>query len=164
LFSADEANVRDRLDAINRALFDIEFTREDFNATREKLSREFGCKASVNDTLWRMLNLIDKPDKDYQIRKFIYFAMSYILLWEGKSSNEVMAKFHRMDLLNAKVNTPGLVAVIHTRNDEYVCDECKKLSKMTFTIDEALRDMPIPHKCTNENCRCGYGFKFPDKD
>lgn len=162
LFTEDEANVIDRLDDINRALSDIEFTREDFNATREKLSREFGSKVSVNDTLWRMLTLINKPDKGYQVRKFIYFAMSYILRWEGKNTNEIMTRFHKMDLLYAKEISPNFVAIIHTSNDEYVCNECKKLSKMTFTIDEALRDMPIPHKCTNETCRCGYAFRLPD--
>lgn len=45
-----------------------------------------------------------------------------------------------------------IVVVILTCNDEFVCDECKILSKMTFAIDEALETMPIPNKCTNENC------------
>ena len=73
-----------------------------------------------------------------------------------------MAEFHRLDLLHAKEHTPMLEARILTRNDDLVCDECRELSKKIFTIDEALKTMPIPHKCTNENCRCTWGFQIPD--
>jgi hypothetical protein len=78
-----------------------------------------------------------------------------------------MAKVHRMDLLNIKElnRTSGIqmVARVLTANDELVCEECRKLSKMTFTIDEALATMPIPNNCLNGNCRCGYAFDFLKK-
>lgn len=44
---------------------------------------------------------------------------------------------------------------IYNVNDDFVCDECKKLEGIEFTFDEA----PIlPHaKCTREGgCRCYY--------
>jgi len=57
-----------------------------------------------------------------------------------------------------------MVGKILTRNDDLVCDECKKLSDMTFTIDEFLKTMPVPHKCTNAKCRCWYGLEIADLD
>jgi len=168
LFTSDEANVRDLLDKINRTLFDIEITRQYFNSTRQKLSNEFGIKASINDTIWRILNLINTPKKSFQQRKFIYLAMSHILRMENKSTNEVMAKFHQMDLLEIKefMKDSGLdvVVKIQTCNDEFVCDECRKLSKIIFTIDEALKTMPIPNMCTNESCRCSWAIQFSEYD
>lgn len=164
LFAEDEAKVRDWLESVNRTLFDFEISREKFNSIRQGLSKKFGLKASVNDTLWRILNSVNTPDKSYQSRKFIYLAMKGILRKEGKKTHEIMVQAHRMDLLDAKENTPNLVAIILTCNDDYVCDECKKLSTMTFTIDEALETMPIPYSCTTENCRCGYAFTYADDD
>jgi len=77
-----------------------------------------------------------------------------------------MAKAHRMDLLRMKELNKNsgieMVVKINTANDEYVCEECRKLSKMVFTIDKALETMPIPNNCTNENCRCWYVFDFPN--
>jgi len=166
LFTEDEANVRDRLESINRTLLDFEITRQNFNSTRQRLSKEFSLRASVNDTVWRILNTINTPDRSYQNRKFIYLAMEEILRSEGKNTNDIMAKVHKMDLLEMKELNKNsgikMVAKIHTANDEFVCDECRKLSEKVFTVDEALKTMPIPHRCTNENCRCGWGFELPD--
>jgi len=81
---------------------------------------------------------------------------------EGRIYNEASAKVFRKELL--KMKSSGMVVKIQTRKDEYVCDECKRLSKMVFTVDEALEIMPIPHKCTNASCRCTYGYDFPDSD
>lgn len=168
LFAEDEANVRDGLESVNRRLFDYEITREEFNQIREELSKEFGLIASVNDTLWRILNSINTPDKSYQDRKFIYMAMDDILRGEGKSSNEILAKVCEMELLGNKELSENLginlVVKSKTVNDSYVCDECKKLSEETFTIDEALETMPIPHRCTNDVCRCYWTFTPPGYD
>jgi|LSQX01.2.fsa_nt_gb hypothetical protein len=38
------------------------------------------------------------------------------------------------------------------------CDSCKELSKMKFTLDQAKKELPLPHaKCTHDyGCRCCY--------
>jgi hypothetical protein len=162
LFTEDEVNVRDSLDKCNRSIYDYEITRDKFNQTREKLSQEFGCVASVNDTLWRILNSINTPDKSYQDRKFIYFVMAEILEKEAKSTKEIMTQARKMELLDIK--SMGFkkvkIQVYGGVIDDYVCDECKKLNNKVLTIDEALKTMPIPNRCKNEQCRCSYGAYF----
>lgn len=178
LYTEEEKDIKDWLDSYN--IKELGITRDEFNKSRQELSKEFGFIASVNDTFWRILTTINTPDKSFSYRKLVYLAMTHILKMEGKSTDEVMAKAQKMEIAEGKIaneesakafieellKVKGLndrsgtqmVGRILTCNDEHVCDECKKISKMIFTIEEALEAMPIPHKCTNIRCRCYYGF------
>lgn len=164
LYTKEEKDIRDWL----RRVEDLGITRKMFNDEREKLSERFGLKASINDTAWTILNSINTPNKSYQDRKFIYLAMAHILQLEDKSTKEIMVQAHKMDLLEMKelVDNSGIemMGKILTCNDDLVCDECRKLSKKVFTVDEALKTMPIPHQCTNKNCRCWWAFELPNSD
>lgn len=155
LYTEEEKDIRYWLGRVE----DLGITRKMFNEEREKLSEQFGSRASINDTAWRILNNINTPDKSYQDRKFIYLAMEYILFIEDKDTKSMRMKVNKMELLNLKEAGTEKVH-IHTVNDDLVCDECKKLSKMVFTIDKALKTMPIPNKCKNEQCRCSYSAYF----
>lgn len=159
---------------------ELGITRELFNKTRQKLSREFGCVASVRDTEWRILNQINTPEKSFTYRKFAYQAMAKILEEEGRSADNVLAEAHKMEILEGKLHNEIWAESLHqellvvkqmdkelgretrvevmTANDEYVCEECRRLSQKTFTIDEALEFMPIPRQCTSIKCRCSYGY------
>ncbi|MBN1637930.1 MAG: hypothetical protein JW866_03115 [Ignavibacteriales bacterium] len=182
LYTEDAKSVKDWLE--NFWVRQLGITQKMFDKTREELSGEFGFLASVNDTSWRILNIINTPKKSYYDRQLIYLAMADILKSEGKSTDEVLAQAHKMELLEGKAENEAsakkfreklleikrlnkdlsveMVVKVKTCNDELVCDECKKLSEMTFTIDEALKNMPIPHNCTNAKCRCTLGFELPD--
>lgn len=183
LYTVEEKDIFDWLSRYET--HELGITRDVFNKTRQELSKQFGFVASVNDTFWRILNIINTPEKSYRDRRLIYLAMADILKSEGKSTDEVLAQAHKMELLEGKAENEASakrfreellevkrrsensgtkwVVKVNTCNDGYVCEECKKLSKMTFTIDEALKNMPIPQRCTNSRCRCCYVFQI-DRD
>ena len=177
LYTEDEIYVKDWLDHYNAQKLGI--TKEIFNKTRESLSEEFGFLASVKDSLWRLLNRINSPEKSFDDRRIIYLLMGDILTSQGKNADKVLSQAHEMeildgqeknsasakafkkDLLEMKESGSNMLVKICTAKDGFVCDECDRLSKMTFTIEEVLETMPIPHKCTNAKCRCWYTFVFP---
>ena len=69
------------LDRLNR----LGVTRTDFNHHREELSRQFGFTASVNDTVWRILNtLVIKYARDSHLLEQIYREMAALVSQEGK--------------------------------------------------------------------------------
>lgn len=180
LYTVEEKDITDWLNSYN--ISEIGITRDMFNKTRQELSKQFGFVASLNDTFWRLLNDENTPNRSYRVRRLIYLSMAHILELEGKSNDEILAQSREMEILEGKEANEAsakkfrkellemkklfkdsgieMIVKINTCNDELVCDECKKLSKMTFTIDEALKDMPIPHKCTNTSCRCWYVTRF----
>ena len=138
------------------------FTRE-----RKRLSKQFGFTASVNDTIWGMMNdLTSKNQRNpYNLEK-IYLLMGRYVEEEGKDPSphvqEAMKwKEYRIkqEVLENKKFTNLRVAPGHL-NDEFVCDECRKVSKRTYSYKEFLKTMPIPKNCTNSHgCRCGVGFE-----
>lgn len=153
LYTEDEKDIFDWLNHYNVQELDI--SRDDFNKTRQKLSKEFGFVASVNDTAWRLLNTINTPDTSYQYRKQIYMAMHHILMLEKKKTRHIEIKINKMELLDLK--KAGIKHVkIYTCNDDHVCGQCNNLSGKVFDIEKVLKEMPIPNKCENEQCRCWY--------
>jgi len=155
LYTEEEKNIKDFLDRYT--LQELGINRDDFNKTRQKLSEEFGAVASVNDTAWRLLNSINMNDKSYRDRRFIYTEMQQILISEGKNAKHIKFEIERMGLLEYKQEGVKRVE-IKTCNDDHVCDQCKKLNGKVFDIDDALREMPIPTMCENDECRCWYSY------
>lgn len=75
-----------------------------------------------------------------------------------KRTKGQVAKEARQTLLSYKKSKVVKRVEILTCNDQYVCPTCRKLSTQTFTLDQALKKMPIPHACTSPHgCRCRYG-------
>lgn len=145
LYTEDEKDINDWLD--RNTIKELGINRIAFNKTREKLRKEFGFVASVNDTAWRILNRINTTKMSFHDRRLIYLSMERILKAEGKNTDEVSAKAHEMELLEGKAENEAsankfrkdflemqkmgsdMVVRINTCNDEYVCDECKRLAK-----------------------------------
>jgi len=153
LYTEDEKNIKDFLG--RNTIQELGINRDDFNKTRQKLSEEFGAVASVNDTAWRLLNSINMNDKSYLERMYIYKEMHHILLSEGKNARHIKFEIERMGLLHYKQEGWKKVSIVASYDDN-VCDRCKKLNGKAFDIDDALREMPIPTMCENEQCRCIY--------
>jgi len=139
-------------------------TEKNFNDYQTKLSQEFGTKASVNDTVWRILNVKILQTDNYHELKTIYWHMAEVLRSEGKNPNHILEQVTRLSLLEFQKSGATSVT-ISTANDTYVCDSCKKLEGKVITIEQALKTMPIPHACTNHSgCRCEYLPIFSSKN
>jgi len=131
-------------------------TEQIFKSYQMKLSNEFGTQASINDTVWRILNTELGRATDAQSLRTVYYDMAELLRSEGKNPVSVLEKTARLSLL--ELQQDGVTHVtISTANDTYVCDSCKAMEGKVIAIDLALRELPIPHVCTsNGGCRCMY--------
>ena len=138
-----------------------------FASERKRLSKQFGFTASVNDTIWGMMNDLTSKNRrnPYNLEK-IYLLMGRYVEEEGKDPSphvQEAMKWKEYSIKQKLLETKKFmgkhykikVAPGH-RNDEFVCDECRKVAKSTYTYDEFIREMPIPRNCTSPHgCRCG---------
>ncbi len=81
--------------------------------------------------------------------------MSHILEIEDKDNSDILIKATLIDLINYK--NLG-IEFVHTTtcNDQFVCEECKKMALENISIDSAIEINPIPRRCKNKYCRCWY--------
>lgn len=130
-------------------------SRRAFDRERRALSERFGMRASVNDTLWSLLNgmVATKQGNDLQQ---LYYHMAEIVRSEGRDPNPFIQT--AMRLLLEEYQREGIRKVqIFTANDDHVCPACQQLAEKIFTIQEALQTMPIPTRCSSQDgCRCRY--------
>jgi len=132
-------------------------SRTIFNNTREELSKRFKSIASINDTIWSVLNNALANKTSYYDRMVIYMEMAHILKLENKDTKEVVRQARKMELLEHKEGGYKMVEIM-TMIDDTTCAECKKLAGKVLSIEEALKNMPVPNNCTNKHCRCWYGL------
>lgn len=136
---------------------------EFLNAKTEFYKRH-GKELSSNDVVWGLFNKLvgeKAREGDLQDLHGIYYAMALFLNQEGRSHNHVLKIAKKMTLQGYKASGAAKVR-ISTAGDP--CEACKPLNNKLLTIEEALKEMPIPHKgCTfklyNEKwgwCRCDY--------
>lgn len=122
-------------------------------ATRERL----GPRATVNDAVWEALNLLVIEQKDPQDRSQVYWEMAQLAESEDKNPRPYLEESSRQQLLGIAESGVISMVQIRTAHDEAVCHNCRNLSGVTYTIQQALEELPVPRQCTNERgCRCWY--------
>jgi len=93
LFTEEEVNILDWLLRLEH--FGI--SRRDFDKHRKELSQQFGQLASVNDTVWRLLNhLIELNYKDSVAQEQIYREMAALVSSEGKDPTEYLVQAEKV--------------------------------------------------------------------
>jgi len=127
-----------------------------FERHRKALSRQFGFRASLNDTIWRCLNVSLANTHDLQDRQALYYEMAQLVRTEQRDPLPYLREANMCILRHLQAH--GFTKVkTHTCNDDIVCAPCQAASKKIFDIDYALRALPIPNNCTSEtSCRCWY--------
>ena len=153
--SQEEAAI---IDWITRLHNSLGLTKEKFEIERQELSKQFGFKASVNDTIWRFLNKSILTN-DYFQRKISYFEMGRLALTEGKETKPYITEALKTILYDYRQKGFSRVRIFGCGNrcdDSFSCNSCKSLCGEIISIDKALDTMPIPNICTNQICRCTY--------
>lgn len=101
----------------------------------------------------------------------VYNQLALLLNWEGKNTYQFLFNARRAELTNLKrskiVQKVKIISGAKSGEVES-CPECKEIQGKVFTIDEALKLMPIPNKnCSckiydknNGICRCVYTATF----
>jgi len=88
LVTEDDANIEDWL--VRLALFNI--TKADFDSNRQNLSKQFGSLASVNDTVWRLLNEQVMKRRSFHDIQMAYYEMARLASIEGKDPKPFCAE------------------------------------------------------------------------
>lgn len=123
-----------------------------FDSEKERLIKQFGSTPSEQDVLWGLANkLLGEKMKagDWGSLQGLYFNIALYLhqickpsFLMQKTSQEMLLRYYQ------KINYCKKVEILVTTES---CDVCKKQEKKVFTLDEALKKMPIPVKnCTNK--------------
>lgn len=152
LVTEDEAAITDWLSRVT----DFGVSRRDFDRHREELSKQFGASASVNDTMWRMLNVLIGRAGDAATLRSVYLEMAALAAREGKDPKPYLAEGLKLELEEHR--RQGVTTVrVRNCNDNFVCPACQALYDKTWRIEAALSEMPIPTLCeAPSGCRCGY--------
>lgn len=119
-----------------------------------------------NDKKWAELNkklLEGMKSNNWGIMKACYNEMAYILGQEGKEASHLLRERNKCELLELKEAGFEKVQILTARS-ENVCKECAALEGKIYSIDEALKSMPIPSSACSTDifssgksfCRCLY--------
>jgi len=93
LVTEEQATILDWLGALES--FGI--SRKDFDEHRSKLSKNFGFQASVNDTIWRILNnLIMTYARNEAALEQIYREMAKLVSSEGKDPTQYLVEAEKV--------------------------------------------------------------------
>jgi len=135
---------------------------------RESLSAKFGFRAPINDVIWSVMNKAIPNQSNPNKLEFLYGKMANFLYDEGKDPSGIVEEMKKVqikrlqrEVAKHKSSFVEVIIKVHTCNDHLVCENCKKASSRSFTVEEFLEEMPIPGECTNPTgCRCWIGIEM----
>ncbi|NSW53281.1 MAG: hypothetical protein HPY85_12310 [Anaerolineae bacterium] len=129
---------------------------EQIYKVKNELTTEFGSEPKFNDVAWHILNMLIVKYKRNPTKLIdVFQEMAWILQKEGKDNSEFVISAHQIELKEIKDLGFQYVTILHA-NDQYVCEECRKMAAELIPIDIALKENPLPNRCKNKYCRCGY--------
>ena len=119
-----------------------------------------------SDEKWQRLNkkLIDlMKSSDFFGMGTVYYEMADFLVGEGKDPKQtkdlgytMKLKFQKGEL--ERIKTTGIIKKVDILADSSSCERCLELDGKVFSIDDALKENPLPvERCTHKyGCRCTY--------
>lgn len=133
-------------------------TENDFLKKQEELTKKLKSKAKNSDVVWDLLNQQLLRAQSIHERKIVYLNMARFLYEEGKNPYDFLKEVAKCDLLRFKESGLKIKVKINSCGSQNnSCKECQILDGKVFTIDDALREMPIPNKkCTYDKNKGGF--------
>lgn len=125
------------------------------------LVKRFGKEPSSGDLVWGMFNYIVLKLKEPRDLSSLYENMAIFLESEGKyeNANNLKRQSLKMRLVDYKDGGWADKVVIKNHNDGFVCIECKNYEGKEMSLDEAIKNPPLPIEvCANKKCRCSVEF------
>lgn len=141
------------------------FSEKNYLLVKETLTKKFGFTPSDGDVLWGLSNGLTQEamiKNNMQEIRMIHFAQALFLHESGKDCFKLLQEVRRCELMEYKDG--GYIKKVEISSGGE-CSCCKELSGKIYTIDQALKEMPIPVKdCSfklNKSaptgwCRCCY--------
>jgi hypothetical protein len=156
LYTEEEAKIGDWMIRLE----EYGITRDQFDAEREKLTKRFGQKAPVNDTIWGLFNVFINAHPLSRDTQFIYWEMARLMSLEGRDPRPYIEASLKSQLTRLKMQGVNCVKIMAygMEPDDSTCIECTRLHGKILNIEDALETMPIPRTNINKDrwCRCSY--------
>jgi hypothetical protein len=142
-------------------LVTLDATKKEFTQVAKTLSKEFGKEAALNDIVWRIANSRVPP---------AYYVLADVAKAEGRDCFQYLQEPKRLELMEWKRRmAEGWLDKSSTRVKVLTCGAescpaCQELTGATYTVDAALKKMPLPVEACTEprGCRCCYRLVFDD--
>jgi len=146
---------------------------EDYDLSRPYLEKrkfewfnKFREKANYSDLIWslsnELLNTFAKKN-DYSKMRGLYFDMAILQKKQNKEFYHLLKESRRMELYEIQKQLSNDIKYkVVIIGGEPGCEYCNEFNGKSFTIEEALEEMPIPHpNCSNDGwCTCCYTVKI----
>ena len=109
-----------------KRLEQFQVSHKDFDSARERLSKKFGGVASINDTIWSVLNmLVVKYGNSSEALEQIYREMAGLISSEGKDASQLLAQAE--NVRNNRLTKPKSEKQVFMGHDELA--KIRKLRK-----------------------------------
>ncbi len=139
-----------------------------FSKKRTELAKKFGSEPNQPDVIWGIFNdlaieMMKASPVDYGGLSGLYFSQAMFLYEDDKPFFEMLQQSNRMMLMRYQQQGVSKVKIPICSES---CEECRKYGGRTLSVNQALKEMPIPRKdCTHELekgkpgwCRCTYAY------
>ena len=137
-------------------------TPEDFHELLRERKEKFGDKATAPDVVWGLWQklLKDRAEAGNPPERGMYYTMALFVTREGRSAAHLLQAAARAELEELRAHGFQQVSISASGNG---CEPCTSSNGRTLSIEEALREMPIPnvhcsHVLSGEFpfCRCSF--------
>lgn len=118
-----------------------------------------GAKGEVpdRDVVWQILLTRAETAGEYHGLSAIYREMAQFLHEEGRDPFLPLHECRKMELFGHKKSGSLMVQVVAEESDP--CPWCRSMNGRILTLDEALKEMPLPvQNCCNSPSQGRYGF------
>lgn len=144
-------------------LEELQISEEDFYRLEKNIMNKSGKKPHYADVILRLFQEYRSKNKAYRESSGSYYSMALFLNREKRECLPFLSLSAKMKLKEYQAQEFIDKVMILTAGEQS-CPSCQKLDGKIFTIEEALKIMPLPNKnCTfhlydekKSFCRCSY--------
>lgn len=134
-----------------------QISKEEFARRYDLLRQKFGGAPQLTDIEWMILNERLAVAKTYNERGSVYNSMASVMLKRNQDPFQIVQHAFQCELYRMK--EAGVREVILSCSED--CPV--KIENKVYSIDEAIRQMPVPtNQCCNKdrNCFAAYQMKI----
>ena len=163
LLSKEDALVVDNLEFLEKfGVRESDFIREEI-----ELSKRMAEEVRSSDVIWSLFEQKLSKAKDPELSKSLETQMMVFLNQEAREPFSILQRAAKLKLLKLKERGVRRVWIDNAKCDK--CLECLRLAGKVYSIEEALKELPIPvKKCSRKlseksqssYCRCDYQAKL----
>ena len=141
LVTEEQAKIMDWL--VRLEVFGI--TRKDFDRQRDALSKQFGTRASVNDTIWRILNNLSlRTARNSALLEQVYREMASLASSEGKDPTQYLIEAEKVRGRYQNVSTTSQKQVFLAHDELRYVKQLRKEGKIDKADALLLKAEPTP--------------------